>query len=64
MILVQVVAIMKQEMRGKLDEEIARAILIGDGRNSMDEDKINEECIRPIVCGCFLSQRQSQNLFS
>ena len=41
---------LKKEMRMKLDEEIARAILIGDGRDPVDEadDKINEECIRPI----------------
>ena len=32
-----------------LDEEIARAILIGDGRASDADDKINEECIRPIA---------------
>ena len=41
---------LKKEMRMKLDEEIARAILIGDGRDPVEEedDKINEECIRPI----------------
>lgn len=43
-----VVAFMKSEMRGLLNEEIARAALIGDGRSSSDEDKINELCIRPI----------------
>lgn len=43
-----VVAFMKTEMRGLLNEEIARAGLIGDGRSSSDEDKINEQCIRPI----------------
>lgn len=31
-----------------LDEEIARAILVGDGRLSSSDDKINEDCIRPI----------------
>lgn len=36
------------EMRVMLDEEIARAALIGDGRTADDEDKINEENIRPI----------------
>lgn len=36
------------EMRVMLDEEIARAALIGDGRTSDDPDKINEENIRPI----------------
>ena len=44
-----VVAMIKDEMRMKLEEEIARAILIGDGRDPEDEHKIDEECIRPIV---------------
>lgn len=44
-----VVAMIKEEMRMKLEEEIARAILIGDGRQPEDEHKINEECIRPIL---------------
>ena len=44
-----VVAWLKQEMRYKLDEEIARAILIGDGRLSSSDDKIDENCIRPII---------------
>ena len=44
-----VVAWMKREMRGKLNEEIARAILLGDGRSSLAEDKIKEANIRPIV---------------
>lgn len=43
-----VVAWLKAEMRMMLDEEIARAILIGDGREPESEDKINEENIRPI----------------
>lgn len=43
-----VVAWLKAEMRMMLDEEIARAILVGDGRNGASEDKINEQCIRPI----------------
>lgn len=43
-----VVAWMKREMRGKLDEEIARAMLIGDGRTASHEDKVKEDCIRPI----------------
>lgn len=43
-----VVAWLKNEMRGKLNEELARAFLIGDGRNATSEDKINEEHIRPI----------------
>jgi HK97 family phage prohead protease len=43
-----VVAWMKKEMRKMLDEELARAYLIGDGRLSSSDDKINEQCIRPI----------------
>lgn len=44
-----VVAWLKSEMRHMLDEEIARAILIGDGRDPADDDKISEEHIRPIA---------------
>lgn len=43
-----VVAWLKMEMRMMLDEEIARAILVGDGRSSSNDDKINEMSIRPI----------------
>ena len=43
-----VVAWLKSEMRLMLDEEIARAILVGDGRLSSSDDKINESNIRPI----------------
>lgn len=43
-----VVGWIKGEMRGQLDEEIARAALIGDGRDASDEDKIDELNIRPI----------------
>ena len=43
-----VVSWIKAEMRGKLDEELARAFLIGDGRLGDNEDKIKEDCIRPI----------------
>ena len=43
-----VVTLIKGEMRGMLDEEIARAALIGDGRLSSSDDKINESNIRPI----------------
>lgn len=43
-----VVAWLKQEMRVKLNEELARAYLIGDGRLSSSDDKINEGNIRPI----------------
>jgi HK97 family phage prohead protease len=44
-----VVAWMKGEMRVMLDEEVARAGLIGDGRDVADEDKIQEDKIRPIA---------------
>ena len=44
-----VVAWLKSEMRLMLDEEIARAILIGDGRSASDDDKINASNIRPIL---------------
>lgn len=44
-----VVSWLKGEMRLMLDEELARAILIGDGRSGGDEDKINEDCIRPVA---------------
>lgn len=44
-----VVAWLKAEMRIMLDEELARAILVGDGRLVDDEDKINEDSIRPIA---------------
>lgn len=43
-----VVAFLKSEMRMMLDEEIARAALVGDGRLSSSDDKINEQNIRPI----------------
>lgn len=43
-----VIAWLKSEMRMMLDEEIARAILVGDGRLTSSDDKINEDCIRPI----------------
>lgn len=42
------VAYIRNEMRGKLDEEIARAALISDGREDIDAGKIKEDCIRPI----------------
>ena len=44
-----VVNFLMREMRIMLDEEVARAILIGDGREPTSEDHINEESIRPIV---------------
>lgn len=43
-----VVAFLKAEMRVMLNEELARAILIGDGRSDTSEDKIQETNIRPI----------------
>src|SRR5499427_6453938 len=43
-----VVAWMKGEMRLMLDEELARAVLVGDGRTLPDADKILEDRIRPI----------------
>lgn len=44
-----VVSWLKNEMKGKLNEEIARAILIGDGRTITDPDRIDDEAIRPIL---------------
>jgi HK97 family phage prohead protease len=44
-----VVVWLKAEMRGMLNEEVARAALLGDGRDIASEDKINEQNIRPIV---------------
>ena len=43
-----VVAWIKKEMRMMLDEELARAMLVGDGRTALNDDKIKENCIRPI----------------
>lgn len=43
-----VVAWLKREMRMMLDEEIARAVLVGDGRSASSNDKINEQNVRPI----------------
>lgn len=43
-----VIAWLKSEMRLMLDEELARAFLVGDGRLSSSDDKINETNIRPI----------------
>lgn len=43
-----VVAFLKKEMRTMLDEEIARAALVGDGRLASSDDKINEQNIRPV----------------
>lgn len=44
-----VVSWLKSEMKGKLNEEIARAILIGDGRQITDPDRVDDEAIRPIL---------------
>lgn len=43
-----VVAWLKSEMRMMLNEEIARAVLVGDGRTALDTSKIKEDNIRPI----------------
>lgn len=44
-----VVAWQKKEMRKQLDKELALAMLLGDGRNVSDANKINEQNIRPII---------------
>lgn len=44
-----VVSWLKTEMRMMLDEELARAYLLGDGRSTSDDDKINEQNIRPVA---------------
>jgi len=44
-----IISWLKAEMRVMLDEELARAVLIGDGRDPEAEDKIDETCIRPIA---------------
>lgn len=43
-----VVAWLKKEMRLKLNRELALAYLLGDGRLAASEDKIDENCIRPV----------------
>ena len=43
-----VIAWLKAEMRVKLDEELVRAMLVGDGRSDVSADKISEQSIRPI----------------
>ena len=43
-----VIAWLKGELRMMLNEELARASLVGDGRTALSEDKIKEDCIRPI----------------
>ena len=44
-----VVTWLKGEMRSQLNKELALAMLLGDGRNVSDDNKINEQNIRPIV---------------
>ena len=44
-----VVSWLKNEMKGKLNEEIARAVLVGDGRTITDPDRVDDEAIRPIL---------------
>lgn len=56
-----VVSWLKAEMRTMLDEEIARAILVGDGRLSSSDDKINEQNIRPIWTDADLYTIRTQN---
>lgn len=43
-----VVGLIRREMRMMLNEELARAYLFGDGRPASSDDKINEQCIRPV----------------
>ena len=44
-----VIAWQRNEMRGQLDKELARAMLLGDGRDMSSDDKINEQNIRPVL---------------
>lgn len=44
-----VVSWLKNEMKGKLNEEIARAVLVGDDRQITDPDRVDDEAIRPIL---------------
>ncbi len=59
-----VVSFVKTEMRMMLDEEIARAILIGDGRSTSSDDKINEANIRPIYTDADLYTIKKRVVFS
>lgn len=43
-----VISMIKSEMRAMLNEELARAILIGDGRSAASNDKVNPLNIRPV----------------
>lgn len=44
-----VISWIRKEMKMKLDEELARCILFGDGRLQEDEYKIDDDCIRPVL---------------
>ena len=44
-----IVAWQKREMRKNLDKELALAMVLGDGRNVSDPNKINEQNIRPVI---------------
>lgn len=44
-----VVAWLRSEMRYKLNRELALSYILGDGRPAGSEDKIDEQCIRPVV---------------
>lgn len=46
---IDVIAFLKEEMRIKYDEEVARAMLLGDGRQASDKHKIKEDRIRPVL---------------
>lgn len=55
-----VVAWLKAEMRIMLDEEIARAVLVGDGRSALSDDKVSETNIRPIYTDADLYSHKVQ----
>lgn len=44
-----IIPFIKMELDAKLKEEIARALMVGDGRDDSDDDKIKEDRIRPII---------------
>ena len=45
----EAVSWIKKEMKMKMDEETARCILFGDGRAIDNVDKVDDQCIRPII---------------
>lgn len=45
---IDIINFLRSEMRMMLNEELARAILLGDGRSTASDDKIKEDCIRPV----------------